>query len=69
MKDVTVCNGTNCPAINGKHHSFDCLKETAISQGWPPPVIVAKDADAAAMNELHGEAYGIDWVYQKEPTP
>lgn len=43
------------------------------------PVVVSADADAYEMNKLHGESYGVDWVYppsaqidgqveQKEPT-
>ena len=27
------------------------------------PVVVAPGADADEMNRLHGEAFGIDWVY------
>lgn len=33
----------------------------------PAPVIVAPDASADEMNRLHGEAYGIDWVYPEQP--
>ena len=33
----------------------------------PAPVIVAPDADAHAMNGLHGESYGVDWVYPPKP--
>jgi hypothetical protein len=27
------------------------------------PIIVDADADADEMNLLHGERYGVDWVY------
>jgi hypothetical protein len=27
------------------------------------PVVVAQDANADDMNRLHGEDYGVDWVY------
>ena len=30
------------------------------------PVVVEQNANATDMNELHGEAYGVDWVY---PAP
>jgi hypothetical protein len=37
----------------------------------PPaePVVVAENADADAMNKLHGESYGIDWVYPADALP
>lgn len=27
------------------------------------PTVVDADADANEMNKLHGESYGLDWVY------
>lgn len=33
------------------------------------PVVVATDADADEMNRLHGESYGVDWVYDDEDGP
>ena len=27
------------------------------------PVVVPQTANASEMNSLHGEAYGVDWVY------
>lgn len=32
----------------------------------PGPVVVPFNADANLMNALHGEAYGVDWVYLTE---
>ena len=33
----------------------------------PTPIVVSPDADADTMNTLHGESYGVDWVYSSTP--
>ena len=56
-------------AVFPEHQQCEWAKIPPDEPDQSGPIIVATDADADAMNTLHGEAYGVDWVYPTSTEP